>query len=54
MRPTLKKCTKEKYRFGQFFTELDMLVIVGAGYENQTRTSCLGSKRTITILIPHK
>jgi hypothetical protein len=26
----------------------------GAGYENQTRTSCLGSKRTITILIPLK
>jgi hypothetical protein len=24
----------------------------GAGYENQTRASCLGSKRTIIILIP--
>jgi hypothetical protein len=30
------------------------LQITGAGYENQTRTSCLGSKRTITILIPQK
>ena len=26
--------------------------ILGAGYENRTRISCLGSKRTTTVLIP--
>ena len=25
----------------------------GAGYENRTRVSCLGSKRTTTVQIPH-
>lgn len=36
--------TKKKLAYSQFF--------LGAGYENRTRTLCLGSIHTTTILIP--
>ena len=53
LRPPVWRTTSSLHFIQDHQKRRPMAVILdGAGYENRTRTSCLGSIRTTTILIP--